>query len=350
MLQSLPALLQPPLVNPPKALDDDAKTLHIRCGNDVKVKLAEAGFIGDFLCFADPYIQGPVPAIDDLESFIRIRADFIAGNGWRPQEQAYAELSDDYQALEKGRDYGRIAFWFEHDAYDMLIFLKLLHFFSEPDKRAPDMLFLCVNDYPCVERFIGIGQLPAETMRVLWGQFQPLTEAQFAFGKACWQAYTDSTPEALHRLITQENPPFPEIIPALRRHIQELPWLSDGLSLSEHLTLQILTDQGMQDAASLFYNWYTSVYEPLPFMGDSNYWLVLEQLAQAPQSAITLQKHSEKKTDWQIALTAFGRQLLAGEAHWMAQNPYDRWFGGVHNRSGDAIWYWDDNAGQVTCR
>jgi hypothetical protein len=31
------------------------------------------------------------------------------------------------------------------------------------------------------------------------------------------------------------------------------------------------------------------------FMGDSSYWLRREQLAQAPQPAITLQKHSEKK-------------------------------------------------------
>lgn len=45
----------------PVAPDADRDTLHIRCGHDVMYKLAVAGFNGDFVAFADPYIQGPVP-------------------------------------------------------------------------------------------------------------------------------------------------------------------------------------------------------------------------------------------------------------------------------------------------
>lgn len=331
----------------PVAPDADRHTLHIRCGNDVMYKLAVAGFIGDFVAFADPYIQGPVPATDNQESFIRKRAAFIAGNGWRQPEQAYSELADSYQSLAKGQDYGRIAFWFEHDAYDVLIFLKLLHFYSDPGERAPDMRYLCASHYPGVERFNGIGQLPVEAMRVLWAQFKPLTEGQFEFGKQWWDAYTDITPEALLNYAIQEKPPLPEIIPALKRHLQELPWLTDGLSLTERITLQILATHGPMDAATLFYRWYTTVYEPLPFMGDSSYWIVVDELAQAPHPAITLAKLTEKVIDWQVSLTPFGQQLLAGKARWTTENPYDRWFGGVHNRTEEGIWYWDNTAEQV---
>lgn len=331
----------------PAAPDADRHTLHIRCGYDVMYKLAVAGFDGDFLPFADPYIQGPVPTTGDLESFIRIRADFIVGNNWRTPDRAYAELADEYRSLEKGRDYGRIAFWFEHDAYDVLIFLKLLRYYSDPSRRAPEMRFLCASHYPGVARFNGIGQLPAEAMHVLWAQFRPLTEAQFEFGKRGWQAYTDTTPETLLELATQENPALPELIPALKRHLRELPWLKDGLGLSERLTLKILAEQGPLDAASLFYRWYTTVYEPLPFMGDSSYWVLLDKLAHAPQPAITLHKATGKVIDWHVSLTPFGRQLLAGQAHWGTVNPYDRWFGGVHNRSDEGVWYWDDVAGQL---
>ena len=209
------------------------------------------------------------------------------------------------------------------------------------------MHFLCVDHYPGVKRFIGIGQLPDEAMRVLWERFQPITEEQFEYGRLCWQAYTAATPEAFCHLVLLDDPPLPEIVPALRRHIQELPWLKDGLSLSERLTLKILGEQGPQDASTLFYHWYTTVYEPLVFMGDSSYWIVLDQLAQALHPAIKLGKHSEKVVDWRVSLTDFGRDLLTGKAHWLEHNSYDRWFGGVHNESGKTIWYWDDKSQQL---
>lgn len=331
----------------PSAPDGDRATLHIRCGHDVMYKLAVAGFKGDFLAFTDPYIQGPVPTLDDQERFIRIRADFIASNNWQPSAQAYTELADNYRSLEKGRDYGGIAFWFEQDAYDVLIFLKLLHFFSDCDKRAPDMRFLCVGHYPGVDRFNGIGQLPVEVMRILWMQLKPLTEEQFEFGRHGWNAFTNNTPEALLKFAMHENPPLPEIIPALKRHLQELPWLEDGLALSERISLQILEKHGSMDAASLFYRWYTSVYEPLPFFGDSGYWLLLEALAKAPEPAIKLEKTAQKVIDWKVSLTSFGQQLLSGKVRWTTENPYDRWFGGLHNRTEAGIWYWDNSTKQV---
>ncbi|MES9980209.1 MAG: DUF1835 domain-containing protein, partial [Candidatus Thiodiazotropha sp. 6PLUC5] len=309
------------------ALDAQMHTLHIRCGTDVMYKLAVAGFEGDYLSFADPYIQGPVPAASDLDSFIEIRSDFIAGNEWRMREQARKELTSDYQSLERAREYERVAFWFEHDAYDVLAFIKLLHFFSDPAKQPGKIQFICIDHYPGVKRFHGIGQLPAQSMRLLWQQFKPVEARHLQFGKLCWEAYTASTPEDFSQLANLDDAPFPEIMPAIKRHIKELPWLEDGLSLSERLTLTILDVQGPQDGAKLFYHWYTTQYEPLVFMGDSSYWLVLDQLAQAHKPAIELIKSSPKPIDWRVSLTDFGRELLQGHTSWQAHNNYDRWFG-----------------------
>lgn len=334
----------------PTALDGHKRTLHIRCGSDVMYKLAMAGFSGDFLNFADPYIQGPVPAEQDQERFIRIRGDFIVGNNWRQKEQAYTDLSADYDALERAREYERIACWFEHDAYDVLIFLKLLHFFSDSAKRPGEVIFLCVDHYPGVKLFNGIGQLPAQAMRLLWQQFAPVEKVHYRFGKLCWQAYTDTTPAALRQMIKLDPSPLPAVLPALRRHIRELPWLSDGLSLTERLTLSILAEQGPQNAAQLFYHWYTTRYEPLVFMGDSSYWRVLDGLAQARRPAIEVVKDSRKPVAWRVSLTDFGQELLMGKANWLEHNEYDRWFGGTHNLSGAAIWCWDEASGEVVER
>ncbi len=77
-------------------------------------------------------------------------------------------------------------------------------------------------------------------------------------------------------------------------------------------------------------------------MGDISYWLLLRELAEAARPAITLNKGSDKPVDWQVDLTAYGESLLLGEACWLDDNPYDRWWGGVHNRSGEPIWCWSE--------
>ena len=45
---------------PHSVLDGDARTLHIRCGSDLKASLQEAGFRGDFYEHSYPYVIGPV--------------------------------------------------------------------------------------------------------------------------------------------------------------------------------------------------------------------------------------------------------------------------------------------------
>ena len=44
-------------------IDDDLRTLHIRCGSDIRQTLTKAGFVGDFLEYSDPICEGPVPDI-----------------------------------------------------------------------------------------------------------------------------------------------------------------------------------------------------------------------------------------------------------------------------------------------
>ena len=50
-------------------------TLHVRCGSDIGPGLKQAGFVGDFLEYSDPFCQGPVPA---GSGWLDQRADFLA--------------------------------------------------------------------------------------------------------------------------------------------------------------------------------------------------------------------------------------------------------------------------------
>jgi hypothetical protein len=49
-----------PVETSPLALDGDLRTLHIRCGSDLRRPLQDAGFRGDFYEHSYPYLIGPV--------------------------------------------------------------------------------------------------------------------------------------------------------------------------------------------------------------------------------------------------------------------------------------------------
>jgi hypothetical protein len=40
-------------------IDADLRTLHIRCGTDIRDSLRQVGFVGDFLEYPDPIARGP---------------------------------------------------------------------------------------------------------------------------------------------------------------------------------------------------------------------------------------------------------------------------------------------------
>jgi hypothetical protein len=313
----------------PTALDSGRRVLHIRCGNDIQHALTVAGFIGDFLNFADPYVHGPVPQTATLEEFINIRAGYISSDFDPTFEQALKGLTEDYRALEMARDYDAVYLWFEHDSYDQLIVAKLLDFFSDASMRPPILRMINITHFPGVKIFNGIGQLPPTAMRVLWEMFTDVTPAQLAIGQQAWAAIRSPVPLALQDLIATGTPALSTIAPALRRHLLQLPSKRNGLNLTENLTLQILDDKGPMNAGRLF-GWYTNHYEPLAFMGDSGYWHVLEELATAGHAAISLDKQGDKPTQWQVALTTTGSDLLENRVDWLELNHIDRWVGGIH--------------------
>ena len=195
------------------------RTLHIRCGTDIMFDLALAGFSGDFLSFADPYVEGPVPQTQSLEEFVRIRADYLE----QGDRQAFEEFSRAYRDLERAREYVVVHIWMEHDAYDQLILARLLHFFSDASARPKRLRMINVTHFPGFERFVGLGQLPPQALRLLWEDFEDVTEAQLILGKQVWNAITSPSPEALMEIAKAGTPAVPTMGPALTRHIRELP-------------------------------------------------------------------------------------------------------------------------------
>jgi hypothetical protein len=330
----------------PSALDGAQRTLHIRCGTDILHKLAIAGFNGDFLWFGDPYIFGPVPNVKSLDEFVRIRAESI--------HVPFQELFTMYEDLDQAIHYPVVAIWNEYDAFDQLILAKLLEFFSDPAKRPGRLQFINTTHFPGVQIFNGIGQLPAEALRVLWHDFRDVSEQELQAGTAAWSAITSATPDALLKFVSDDPQVLPIMRRALRRHLQELPSVNNGLGLSEQITIRILTEKGPMNAARLF-GWFQNHYDPLPGMGDEGYWKILRGLADATEPALKIDVRAdmpkEWHKDWHVELLPFGTRLLNNDADWLVRNHVQRWVGGVFIDSrAETHWRLDDARSAVVRR
>jgi hypothetical protein len=327
------------------APDGDLPTLHIRCGSDIRQALCDAGFTGDFLEYSNPYCMGPVPNLPDLQA---IRARFITHAFGGPlglsEMDVVEKLRIEHDGLVKtATRYERVMLWFEHDSYDQLILARCLAQFHQTGAKVLE--FVSVSHFPGVERFIGLGQLPAQAFPALWRQRRTVTASELALGQRTWDALRSDDPSELAAIARSDGSGLPDLPRALQRHLRELPWTTDGLSLTERLVLRIL-DAESQTIGRVFSR-LTRELEPLPWLGDVMLFAIVEAMAKAAEPVFSITGNSAG-LNWpqrRLEITPTGKAVLKGEIDWLSLSPPERWVGGVRIVPGMPHWRWDEAAG-----
>ena len=321
-----------------KAPDGGTSTVHIRCGDDIRDKLKEAGFQGHYLTFADPQWLGPPP---QFNAWVAGRAELIASRTGLSRQEVRDEVGESYWKLARApKVYRRLVLWFEHDLYDQAALARILASFATR-KQLPRIELIEIDRHPGVGRFIGLGQLSPAQLLKLWPKRTRVTARQIALGKRVWVALTAPTPEPLMAAIKDGLRDLPFMKGALMRHLQELPWTGDGLSLTEREALRSLA-KGPLSVAGMFRA--VQARDPQPFMGDLFFWSVVRDLLEAPNPPIAVSA-ATARLGWPkrvLRLTATGKALLAGKLDWQSTPPLDRWVGGILVDVGAPPWRWND--------
>jgi len=301
------------------SLDGDRRTVHLRCGSDIREGLERAGFAGDFLEFADPVCAGPLPDLR-LEDYLDRRARWMAEAWDLEADEVRARGADEYAALDAVPQGVRLVLWFEHDPYDALVLARALERLSRRTRR-PDLELILLEDWPedspdaenPETRFLGLGQLSPEGLQAAWATRRPVGDEVLAYGTAVWEALVQPGPENLEALAEGRPPPPPLLsaIPrALRRWLEERPD-DDGLFLTQRLILEHL-DEGPLRGGPLFRRVQTA--DPLPFLGDLMFGAILKELETADPPPVTRNGGGAWYEDsWLIAPE--GRRILDGAAH-----------------------------------
>lgn len=318
---------------------------HITNGELANEWLARSGLEGDFLAWDDVLHDGPVPGGLTLDELSSVRAAFIASCGWATEFEAQTHFQARDALFHSAAREGGVVIWNSFELYDQLHLLQLLHWYSDEGAELgwPELVF--VADY--------LGRGDAAEVRSLFRSRQPLTAEQLRLGADAWQAFTSANPRALASLLQQDLSSLPFLKQALARLLQEFPG-TDGLSLTERYTLQAAATLDRAGPSELFRE--VRQREPVAFMGDASFWLVIERLLAAPcpllqvsGGAFTrpgLQGATEAFLALRFALSEAGREVLAGERDWLVQQRIDRWVGGINLRPGN-LWRFDARRGEI---
>lgn len=332
------------------APDRGLPTLHIRCGSDIAPSLRQAGFAGDFLEYSDPLCQGPVL---DAPDWLERRADFLAASYGEGVGRDRVRIAADLAAAEEGlrsaaSRYERVVLWFEHDSYDQLILARCLAAFAVAPPARLELV--AAAGFPGAMRFIGLGQLPPEALRLLWDARAPVSDDALRAGSAVWAALRAPDPRPLAATAAVGVPALPQLAPALLRHCQELPWTRDGLSLTERLLLELLAERSRTVGEA--YAALMMEREPLPWMTD----LMIHDLVdgmKAVREPVFTGAFEDEDRHWpreRLTITPLGRAVLAGEIDWLTLAPPERWLGGVRIAGGALCWCWDAAVGAPVLR
>lgn len=330
--------------------DGELYTLHIRCGSDLKEPLQAAGFAGDFHEHSYPYLIGPVR---EGPGSLEQRARFLVAGCTDSRDPPLAyeptleSLKEDERRLLESASYERVVIWSEGDCYDQLVLVRLLgHYAQAP--RPPRLELVNRGDFPGAARFIGLGQLPPEALRLLWGTRTLARTAQLSLGLSAWRALTSPDPRALAALMRSGTPALPLLAPALHRHLAELPSMTHGLSFTQEMALTMLADGPA--ALNHLFGRMTLAVDPLPGQGD----LQVRDRVLAMEGADTplftrsagLDREGQARPPWTdvLAITALGHAVLRGEIDFLSLHPAPRWVGGVEVGAGQVDWRWDEQA------
>lgn len=315
--------------------------LIITNGDTAAELLAASGLEGRIVPWRDILHEGPLLPSSTLRTFSDLRARYLSARFGMPYSDARADFLIRDAFIEAHELFDRIAIWLEHDLYDQLQLLQILHFFDR-ERRAEGVIVVQAND------FIGT-QTPETILRFVDRSF-PLTPDLARAAALVWNAILAPTPEPLVARLDGLPKELPFLRPALLRFLEELPGAKDGLSRSERSLLAAVRPGGITPQAA-FEALIAS--EEAAFMGDGTAYRLLDDLALAGAPLIEgielpfpTRDNGRERARYlaaPLALTALGRAILDGRPDGLAERGIDRWWGGTHMTGHDS-WRWDGSA------
>ncbi|MGE0402751.1 MAG: DUF1835 domain-containing protein [Kofleriaceae bacterium] len=307
------------------------RIVHICNGDMTADQLSLAELPGEIRVWADALNRGPVLPVGDAEHYAARSAY------WAQHE--HPEAKDKLVAYDRDLDSAlaaeEVILWFEHDLFDQLALIRILSRIAR--KGLPQTLtIVSIDRHPAVPNFLGLGELSPEQLAALWPQRAPLSRDSIDEAITTFIALTSADPRGLPFLARRVKA-LPFLAGAIERHLEEFPDPTSGLSRTERQVLAAIA-RGEGSADALMQG--SAATDPRYPLTDGYLVATLASLGaagfvdNAPTTLAALKDASP-------AVTALGRQALAGAIDRVHEAGIDTWRGGVHLTGKGPVWRWD---------
>jgi hypothetical protein len=309
-----------------------ARKLHVTNGDAIVPEIESVAPDDPVLPWRDVLHEGPVPGGIDEAALRAVRVEFLARAGWGDGVILLDAFERRDARLERAAREGyEIWLWFEDDAYDQLQLLQVL---AQLDSRVPasatQKLMQVTRDDREITGELDVGAAERQAARRVWAAFR------------------SRDPRVLQAI---EPDGLPDVGPAVGRLLEELPWTTDGLGLTERVALTAIAE-GKDDPLDVFRA--VQEAEERPFMGDHWVWVAVDRMARGDNPLVVAPLPAQADITPEFAmqryeLTEAGEDVLDGRADYARLNGVDRWLGGVQLKGRDPEFRWDPGSREIVC-
>jgi hypothetical protein len=324
--------------------------LHIYNGDSTADTAKKTNIAGEHIVWREALVCGPTPGHLPESEFIEVRANHLAEAYVVPIEKCESDLHEQHEALAEFSEHEEVVLWFEHDLFCQINLIYLLNWFAQRDLKGTNLSLICIDEFPSVQIFHGLGQLNEEQLTSLFPRRQPITSAQLEVGSSAWQAYSSPNPAKLISLLASDISALPFLEGALRKHLLRFPSTRNGLGRIENTGLELVAG-GYPKFRSLFPAFMRR--EPEYGFGDAQFYSAMRRMATPPVPVVTQKNGGNSAHDparmllSSFELTELGTAVMAGEEDFVVQNGIDLWLGGVHLKGKESPWRWDEQGQEL---
>jgi hypothetical protein len=168
-------------------------------------------------------------------------------------------------------------------------------------KDARNVELLCVDEFPGIEPFHGIGQLRPEQLAALYDTRRPVTGAQFEFAVRVDTSFADQDVDVFTEMSTMTDAPLPWVPSAVARWLQERPDPITGLGRLEALALTAIR-AGSNTPGKVFAS-VADADTPPQFWGDTTLWAKINGLADREPPLIEIHGPAHRLPQWESELS-----------------------------------------------
>lgn len=270
-------------------------TLHITSGDIAGNSLAKSGVPGEILVWRDILYDGPrKPGWPD-DATLRSRAGFLERltGGGLTAELILETFRAQYHKLETVDSCDELVLWFDACLFDQAMLSHILACLRFLGRHRADLI--CIDSFPGIEPFHGLGQLSPEQFASARDRRRPLTDEQFTFAEYVDRAFALHDTAAFLDLSHRKDAPLPRVPAAVTRWLQEQPDDATGLGRLELLALDAIRS-GCRTPNEIYAR--VSAHDTPPqFWGDNILWAKINALADRKLARI--EGPSEKLPQWE---------------------------------------------------